>query len=88
MNEHTNELLTLPRLARRLGVTQAWLKTQADSGQIPALRAGTRFLDDLRHLTKANRNPVAYRDRDAFENIPVLEELFRELDTDEIVVAF
>ena len=45
MNEQEqSELLTLPRLARRLGVTQQWLRAQADAGKIPCLKAGNRYL--------------------------------------------
>lgn len=40
------ELLTLPRMARRLGVTQDWLKEQAVSGDVRCLKAGRRFLFD------------------------------------------
>jgi len=39
-----NELLSLSRLARRLGVTQQWLRAQADNGTIPSLKAGNRYL--------------------------------------------
>lgn len=39
-----SELLSLPRMARRLGVTSTWLKTQADAGKVPCLRAGKRYL--------------------------------------------
>ncbi|KKM04693.1 hypothetical protein LCGC14_1761650 [marine sediment metagenome] len=38
------ELLSLSRMARRLGVTRCWLRNQADSGRVPCLRAGTRLL--------------------------------------------
>ena len=38
------ELLSLSRLARRLGVTQDWLRDQADAGKVPCLRAGKRYL--------------------------------------------
>lgn len=38
------ELMTLPRMARRLGVTQKWLRQQAVDGAVPALKAGPRFL--------------------------------------------
>ncbi len=40
----TDRLLTLPRMARRLGVTQQWLREQAEQGQVPSLPAGKRFL--------------------------------------------
>lgn len=39
-----NDLLTLPRMARRLGVTQAWLRAEADAGRVPYLKAGARYL--------------------------------------------
>ena len=39
-----DELLTLPRMARRLGVTQRWLREQADVGRVPHLRADNRYL--------------------------------------------
>ncbi len=43
MSEPT--VLTLPRMARRLGVTQAWLRELADAGRIPSVSAGAgRFL--------------------------------------------
>lgn len=38
------ELLTLARMARRLGVTQQWLREQADAGKVPYLKAGKRYL--------------------------------------------
>jgi excisionase family DNA binding protein len=39
-----NDLLSLSRLARRLGITQQWLRAQADAGKIPCLKAGNRYL--------------------------------------------
>lgn len=39
-----NDLLSLSRMARRLGVTQQWLRNQADAGKIPCLKAGKRYL--------------------------------------------
>lgn len=38
------ELLTLARMARRLGVAQEWLRTEADAGRVPCLKAGKRYL--------------------------------------------
>ena len=40
----SDEVLSLPRMARRLGVTQAWLRAMADAGDVPCLRAGRRYL--------------------------------------------
>jgi excisionase family DNA binding protein len=37
-------LMGLARMARRLGVTQRWLRDEADAGRVPHLRAGTRYL--------------------------------------------
>ena len=37
-------LLSLSRMARRLGVTQQWLRDQSDAGKIPCLKAGNRHL--------------------------------------------
>jgi hypothetical protein len=39
-----SELLSLGQLARRLRVTQQWLREQAEAGQVPCLKAGTRYL--------------------------------------------
>jgi len=39
-----DKLLSLPRMARRLGVTQRWLREQADAGRVPHLRADKRYL--------------------------------------------
>lgn len=38
------ELLSLARMARRIGVTQDWLRTEADTGRVPCLKAGKRYL--------------------------------------------
>ena len=37
-------LLPLNRMARRLRVTIAWLRGEAEAGRVPCLRAGTRYL--------------------------------------------
>lgn len=37
-------LLPLNRMARRLRVTIAWLRAEADAGRIPCLRAESRYL--------------------------------------------
>ncbi len=37
-------LLSLARIARRLGVTQRWLCDEADAGRVPCLRADKRYL--------------------------------------------
>ena len=31
-------------MARRLGVTQDWLRSEADAGKVPCLLAGKRYL--------------------------------------------
>lgn len=44
MNSANPNLLSLSRMARRLGVTQRWLKDAADQRIVPALLAGNRYL--------------------------------------------
>ena len=38
------ELLTLRRMAARMGVPSKWLREQAEIGKVPGLRAGNRWL--------------------------------------------
>ncbi len=40
----TDHLLSLARMARVLGVTQSWLRAEADAGRVPYLMAGRRYL--------------------------------------------
>lgn len=42
--ERNPEILTLRRMAARLGVPSRWLREQAEAGNIPGLRAGDRWL--------------------------------------------
>ena len=42
--ERGRDLLPLRRMAARLGVPSQWLKERAAAGDIPALRAGNRWL--------------------------------------------
>ena len=42
--ENRDELLPLFAMARALRVTQGWLKSEAEAGRVPALKAGNRFL--------------------------------------------
>jgi hypothetical protein len=39
-----HELLTLSRMARRLRLSQTWLRTKAEAGEIPGLKADRRWL--------------------------------------------
>jgi hypothetical protein len=39
-----DDLLSLSRMARRLGVTQQWLRDEAEAGRVPCLPAGNRYL--------------------------------------------
>ena len=39
-----DDLLSLSRMARRLGVTQQWLRDEAEAGNVPCLKAGSRYL--------------------------------------------
>lgn len=60
-----SELLSLPRAARRIGVTAKWLRTEADAGRVPCLRADSRYLFDVDAVTHslakraASPTPVA-----------------------------
>ncbi len=36
--------ISLQRLAQRLGLPAAWLKSEAEAGRIPSLRAGRRLV--------------------------------------------
>lgn len=38
------ELLTLSRMARRLGVGVRWLRDEAVAGRIPCIKAGSKFI--------------------------------------------
>lgn len=44
MRERGRDLLPLRRMAARLGVPSQWLREQAESGKVPGLRAGDRWL--------------------------------------------
>jgi len=40
----SNELVSLARMARQLGVSRAWLKLQAIDRKVPGLLAGAKWL--------------------------------------------
>jgi hypothetical protein len=48
MTSKTNgaDLLPLRRMASHVGVPSRWLREQAESGKVPGLRAGNRWLFD------------------------------------------
>lgn len=48
-----SQILSLGRMARQLGVTQQWLREQADHGNLPCLRAGNRYLFNPLAVTEA-----------------------------------
>lgn len=57
-----SELLNLGQLARRLRVSQAWLRGEADAGRLPCLKADKRYLFNASAVqealaTKAARMP-------------------------------
>ncbi len=54
-----SELLSLPRAARRFGVSARWLKAEAIAGRVPCLRADSRFLFDADAVTTALRERAA-----------------------------
>lgn len=61
-----SELLTLSRIARRVGVSQQWLRAEADAGRIPCLRAGRRYLFDL----DATKEALARRAAESQPEVP------------------
>lgn len=62
-NVRPPELLPLRRMAARAGVPSDWLRDQAEAGNIPGLKAGTRWLfapDVVRDAVRAMAgDPVA-----------------------------
>jgi len=44
MTDTNLKIVTLGSMARRLGVTTKWLRTEAENGRLPHLKAGERFL--------------------------------------------
>jgi hypothetical protein len=44
MDTFPHTLLPLSTMARRLRVTAAWLRGEADAGRVPCLRADRRYL--------------------------------------------
>jgi hypothetical protein len=62
MEEVMSELLSLPRLARRLGITRKWLKAEADNGRLPCLKAGGRYLFDLAAVQLVLRKRASHND--------------------------
>ncbi len=65
-----NDLLSLPRMARRIGVPAQWLREQVEAGQIPCLKLGKRYLF----------NPLAVQERLASRATQTLrpEEVIRD----------
>lgn len=47
------EVLSLARMARRLGVTQGWLREAAEAGPVPCPRAGRRLIFNSAAVEKA-----------------------------------
>lgn len=46
-------LLNLRRMAAKVGVTQRWLRDAAESGRVPGLYAGGRWVFDHQAVTDA-----------------------------------
>ena len=60
----TERVLNLPRMARRLGVTQTWLRREAQAGRVPALRADSRLLFEPEAVENAVARRAARPDRE------------------------
>jgi excisionase family DNA binding protein len=46
-------VIPLPKMARQLGVSVAWLRDMANEGKVPCIRAGKRFLFSASAVQKA-----------------------------------
>lgn len=46
MEASKSPLITDAKLAARLGIKTAWLRSEADAGRLPHLKAGDRYLFD------------------------------------------
>lgn len=53
-----DQLLSLHRAARHVGVTSKWLRAEADAERIPYLRAGSRYLFDVETLTRSLKQRI------------------------------
>jgi hypothetical protein len=53
MEKQLHTLRMLAERFKRFGLTQAWLKAEADSGRIPCFRAGRRMLFDPEAVEQA-----------------------------------
>jgi excisionase family DNA binding protein len=66
ITEDTNRPTKLSEMARRLGVSTAWLRAEAEAGRLPHVRAGTGMLFDAatveRILSERARKEGANRD--------------------------
>ena len=45
-------LISLAKMAKRVGVTAGWLREQAEIGNVPGLQAGSRWLFDAEAVTQ------------------------------------
>ncbi len=54
-----SELLPLARMARRIHVSQAWLREEAKAGRVPHLPAGKRLLFNAIAVEEALANQAA-----------------------------
>lgn len=63
-------LVTLPQLARRYGVPASWLKAEADSGRLPAVRAGSQRLFNLEVVELVLAERAAQRTLEAADDAP------------------
>lgn len=51
--EHAQTFVSLRQAAFRLGVAVTWLKAEAETGRVPALRSGKRLLFNLPAVEQA-----------------------------------
>jgi hypothetical protein len=68
---NSDRILPLRMMARRLGVTQKWLREQADAGVVPHLRAGNRYIFEP-NATEESLAKEAAKDKSGIESVPGL----------------
>ena len=64
----TRSFVTLPLLARRLGLPAAWLKSEAEAGRLPHLRTSRRLMFNLNAVERILSERAEQQQRERKEN--------------------
>jgi excisionase family DNA binding protein len=68
MDTTTNQFLSLPALAKALGLPEEWIRAEADAGRIPHLRIGKRYRFNRDAVTR-NLSERAARSGEGVPNV-------------------